>query len=346
MVVRFAASFPPETMEDTVSTLLTAEEMGYDGAWFPDSHLLWRESYTSLAYYATRTKRIKLGLAVTNVLTRHPSIVASAAATLNEISRNRFILGIGSGLSGVGTIGLRKASLSQMEESIEMIKSLMRGESVRIRANSEGFRTQQVQASVAEMKLHWKPLPPPVYISAHGPKMLRMAGKIADGVIYSLGALPDMVRFVDGQVSKGMEDGKRTVGSVMKWCRVGVALGEDKKETYDEVRPYVATVETNLALLKSPTANVPELLKSEITNTLDSYDISEHMQKEAQHAQAVSDRAVRELAVVGTPSQCLDKIESLRKAGATNFNLVLFTAREKKKLLTRFSEEVIAQLRP
>ncbi len=340
---RFTLSIPPESPDETVSVLQLAEQTGYHGVWIPDSHLLWRESYTSIAYYATQTKRLGLGLAVTNILTRHPSVIASAAATLNEISGGRFMLGIGSGATGVGTVGLRRASLPRLESAVMEIRDLLSGKTVKVDSAGDEPLKGKEYLPKSEMRIRWKTSPPPIFLSAHGPLALRLSGRIADGVIFSLGALPDMVRFANTQISRGVADAGRDPQKVQRWCRVPLAIGEDRKKLYEEVRPYVATIETNLAFLGS-SVNVSSSLRSEVTRTLEKYDIGEHIQKEAGHAHWVSDKAVEELAIVGTPDDCLNRLEELQKAGATNFNLVIFTARDKKKLIRRFHGEVMSRL--
>src|SRR5262249_26535081 len=81
------------------------EEMGFDVALIPDSQALAREVYVTLTACATNTNTITLGTGITNPLTRHPSVTASAIASLNDVSGGRALLGIGRGDSAVRKIG-------------------------------------------------------------------------------------------------------------------------------------------------------------------------------------------------------------------------------------------------
>src|SRR5690242_4278855 len=83
-----------------------AEEAGIGALWLPDSQLLWRDTYGALAAMALTTSRINLGTAVSNVATRHVSVIASAVRTLQELAPDRFRLGLGTGASATRTVGL------------------------------------------------------------------------------------------------------------------------------------------------------------------------------------------------------------------------------------------------
>ena len=84
--------FPTEPLQQMVHLAKVTEDLGYTHIWVGDSHLIWREAYVNMAAMALSTTRVKLGTGVTNPLTRHPSVVASAYATLEEYSPGRTIV--------------------------------------------------------------------------------------------------------------------------------------------------------------------------------------------------------------------------------------------------------------
>ena len=107
--IRIPACDRPDRL---ASVAARAEELGFDQVWFPDSQLLWRDVFSVLSVTALRTERIGLGTAVTNVATRHPSVVASAARTVAELAPGRFTLGLlllslalAVAFPGIGTTG-------------------------------------------------------------------------------------------------------------------------------------------------------------------------------------------------------------------------------------------------
>src|SRR3954453_2710215 len=107
-----------------------AEEQGFEYGWTDDSHVLWHESTPLLTLAADRTSRMKLGHFVTNPGTRAPTVLASAYATLHDISDGRMVMGIGRGDSARRTIGLKPVKVAEFEEACRMLKEFMNGRSV------------------------------------------------------------------------------------------------------------------------------------------------------------------------------------------------------------------------
>ena len=89
--------FPTEPPRSIVETTKLAEDLGYAHVWMGDSQLIWREVYVNLGAAGLATSRITLGQGVTNPITRHPTVTASALATLSELTDGRVALGIGAG---------------------------------------------------------------------------------------------------------------------------------------------------------------------------------------------------------------------------------------------------------
>jgi 5,10-methylenetetrahydromethanopterin reductase len=169
--MRFGLRIPPCRPADEVARCVAdAERAGFEIAWLPDSQFLWRDVWACTALAAARTERIVVGTCVTNLETRHASVTAAAAVTLEELAPGRTILGLGSGDSAVKTLGKRPTRLAELRDGVELVRRLMRGETVRF-----DDREMRLHASLAT--------PPPVYLAANGPKALALAGEIADGVI-------------------------------------------------------------------------------------------------------------------------------------------------------------------
>src|SRR5689334_24176182 len=108
--------FPTEPLQKMIHLAKVTEEAGYSHIWVGDSHLIWREAYVNMAAMALNTAKVKLGTGVTNPLTRHPSVVGSAYATLEEYAPGRMIVGTGLGDSSVETMGMKPAKLAYRSE--------------------------------------------------------------------------------------------------------------------------------------------------------------------------------------------------------------------------------------
>jgi alkanesulfonate monooxygenase SsuD/methylene tetrahydromethanopterin reductase-like flavin-dependent oxidoreductase (luciferase family) len=118
---------PDPPYQRMIELMQIAEGHGFEYAWTYDSHVLWQESMPTLALAADRTSRIKLGHMVTNPGTREPTVLASAYATLHDISNGRMVMGIGRGDSARRYIGQQPVTVKRFEESLQMIKPFMNG---------------------------------------------------------------------------------------------------------------------------------------------------------------------------------------------------------------------------
>ena len=167
--MKFGVAIVPHDLKETAVSARLTEDLGFDYIGIPDSQSLWRELYLSLSVVANATSKVRIGPTVTNALTRHPAVAASAIATLNEISGGRAFLGIGSGDSAILNLGLRPARLAEMKEYIEALRAILSGQSYDYKGRS--------------IHVQWSENPVPIVMAAEGPKTLAMAGGIADAVI-------------------------------------------------------------------------------------------------------------------------------------------------------------------
>src|SRR5258705_938137 len=122
-----------EPVPSIVRQVQLAESLGFDTAWIADTHLVCRELWATIAACALGTSRIKIGPGVTVPHTRHISVTASAAATVSEIAPDRVVVGIGTGDSSAGTLGLsmeKMARIATIEHMTRSLRSLMAGEKI------------------------------------------------------------------------------------------------------------------------------------------------------------------------------------------------------------------------
>lgn len=165
------------------------EELGFCGVWFPDSPILWRDPYISAAFALMRTQQISVGVAVSNPVTRHLSVIAGMLRTLSELHMNRFKVGLGTGHSATQIVGLSRAGSAEMREAIRAIRTLYRGE-----AYDFGAGQVVMEGAVAGGAL---------FMAATGPRNLQVAGEVADGVIILNGVKTDALRASLAHVVKG-----------------------------------------------------------------------------------------------------------------------------------------------
>ncbi len=201
---RFGFSISPGQPQGASAEAVLAEHLGYDriGVW--DSPALFRDPYVTLACQARDTRHVALGTWVTNPLTRHPVATASAAASLDDLAPGRTYIGIGIGGTGVMHLGLRAARVHQLEEYCLALRSLLETGT----ASYQGSR----------IRLEWaSPRHIPILIAAHGPATLRLAGRIADGVIVALGVTPDVIRGSLAMIEDGAKSAGRSLQELQIW---------------------------------------------------------------------------------------------------------------------------------
>lgn len=210
-----------------------AEALGWDAAFQPDSQLRRRDTYVLLAAAAHATRRIILGPLLANPMNRHPTVTASSIATIDELAPGRVLLGWGVGDTAVRLAGLRPARVAELEASTRLMRSLLDGEAVEVGA-----------ARPARLP-HARPVP--IWIAAGGPRTLRMAGGVADGVFLRVGTHPaNIARSVDlvraGAVAAGRDPGTVRVAAVFHTVLVdeparAVLMGKSMAAGYYEYSP-------------------------------------------------------------------------------------------------------------
>jgi 5,10-methylenetetrahydromethanopterin reductase len=211
-----------------VETVRKAEELGFDQAWFPDSQLLWRDVFTTLTAAALGTATIGLGTAVTNLATRHPAVVASAARSVAELAPGRFVLGTGVGNSSVGPVGMRPSTGDEMRSGIAMLRALLGGED------------WDFGGTVSRLR---DPAPVPIFMAASGPRNLRLAGEIADGVVLLSGVSMETL----ADASALVREGARAAGRdpVPMVASAFCAVTDDVETAARRLKPICAGIAQN-----------------------------------------------------------------------------------------------------
>lgn len=167
-------------VDEVVSMAKFADDNGLDSFWMADENPSYpfRDVFTTMAVVASKTDRVVLGTNVCNPYTRHPALLATATATIDEISHGRVILGLGVGGSvSLGPLGLPMWNKPRetLRGAVEAIRAMFDGDTV----NFDG-----ATFSVRNVKLFSKPIKKiPIYLGIRGPRMLQLAGGIADGIL-------------------------------------------------------------------------------------------------------------------------------------------------------------------
>jgi probable F420-dependent oxidoreductase len=303
-----------------------AEEAGFDYVWLWDSHVLWQDCYPVFTLMAGATSRIRMGPCVTNPATRDPTVTASVLATLNEISGGRMDMGIGRGDSARRVIGQKPVTIEELGWATALIKDLAEG--------------RPVDYDGTEIQLKWAKGRLPVWIAAYGPKALRLAGRIGDGVILQL-ADPMLISWLLGFVRQGAEEAGRRFEDIKVMSAAPAYVSTDLRHARDQVRWFPALVSNHVVDLvkRYPPDELPSALTDYI-RARDHYDYADHGRAGAEHAEFVPDEVVDRFCVIGTAEACEQRLRELQAAGVHQFNIYSMVD-DPEGVLRAFGKELI-----
>ncbi|MFQ5975751.1 MAG: 5,10-methylenetetrahydromethanopterin reductase [Candidatus Hydrothermarchaeales archaeon] len=268
-----------------------AEDLDFDFLWITD-HYNNRSLYSTLAVVAMVTEKIKLGTGVTNPYTRNIALTASEIATINEISDGRAVLGIGAGDKATfDSLGIEWTKpLATVKESVDVIRQLCDGK--RVQYDGKAIKMSG--------KLNFKAEGIKIYVGAQGPKMLELAGKIADGVLVNASHPSDVAYAIDKVNNKDIEIGSYASVSVDK-------DGEKARQSAIIVVAFIASG-TNPTILEKHGIDT-EKTKA-IGQSLAKGDFRGAMSQ-------VDDDMIEAFCIAGTPKDVKEKIATLEKLGVT-----------------------------
>ncbi len=322
---------PDPPYQRMIELFQLAERLGFEYGWTYDSHVLWQDSFPTMALAAQATEKLKLGHMVTNPGTREPTVVASAYATLQDISEGRMIMGIGRGDSARRVIGQKPVPVGRFEETLQMIKPFMNGEQVRW--NDTDITLGWARTDLPGIEMH---------VAGYGPKVLGLAGRYGDGVIIQL-ADPDIIQWTMSTARKAAEEAGRDPAELKCIVCAPSHISDDLAAARDQVRWFPAMVSNHvkdlIARYGADGSVVPQALTDYVPDDT-GYDYDEHSRTGAKHGAFVSDEICDRFCVIGTPEQAADKLAELESIGVDQFNVYLMTEGQEATLET-YGREII-----
>ena len=212
-----------------------AEDAGFDSLWVTERYFH-EETFSMLGYLAARTERIRLGVGVVNPYTRHPALLGMGAATLDRLSGGRMTLGLGRSDADViaGRMGMEyRAPLSRLRGAVAALRRMWSGE--RVTEDYAGVRLRNVGLAI-----HPVQDPLPIYLAAIGPRALRLAGEVADGVLLNAYAPVEYIRWAVKEVRDAASNAGRDPDSIDITCMLIVRLTDDPDAMLPSLRERVA----------------------------------------------------------------------------------------------------------
>ncbi len=172
-----------------------AEEAGVHSIWVAE-HYFNRDALTTVSAISAVTNKVFLGTGIVSPYTRHIALLAMSAMTLSEMSRGRFILGLGTNERFLEQLGIDRGSpIGTIKHAVSTLNTLF--------ANGEAnFKDVYGKGGTARLGFT-SGRPIPIYVGAIGPKMCRLTGELAQGVIFSAGCTPMYVEKAMSWIKEG-----------------------------------------------------------------------------------------------------------------------------------------------
>ncbi len=288
-------------VSDYVRLAQAAEAAGFDQFWVSNDLFL-KSSPIILTAVATETKTIELGTCILNPYTINPSEIAMLAATMDEATGNRFNLGLAAGAADfLKWVGLRQPTpLSAVRETVHVIRTLLSGQ----HAPYEGKFLDWDREAYLRFQA---PRVTPIYIGAMGPKMLRLAGEIGDGVLPLLFP-PEHYFTVRPMIAEGFSRREPEPVELDMAACIWISLSEDREAARRVLAEKIAYYGPAI----SP------LLMERLGLTRENFASIEHavmVERDMDKACSLVDERMLRIGVMGGPKDLIARLEPLVEAG-------------------------------
>jgi probable F420-dependent oxidoreductase len=285
-----------------VEQCVRAEELGYTEVWTAEIGAV--DAFSPLAAVAVRTSTVRLGTALVPVFTRPPALLAMSAAGIQNLSGGRFVLGIGASSPAIvwGWMGVPfRDPVRRIEEYVALLRDMLAGRKIDHEGGTTRSRGFRLQVAVDR--------PVPIHVGALGPRMCRLAGRLADGVLFFL-LTPDGVRRALEEVAAGARDAGRDPAEIEAFIRLPVTVGEPD----DLVRFMARRLLSGYAIVPAYNASLARQgFAEEAGEIAEAWAAGERDRATA----AFTDEMLEATFLMGEPTACRARLQEYRDAGIT-----------------------------
>lgn len=277
-------------LPDLAAFIARCEDAGLDGVGMHDHPSSGRDAYVALALAAQATQRLRLFPATSSPVVRHPLVLASLAHSLEEIAPGRIDLTVAPGFLSTRSIGQPRAPLAVMREAIGELRRLLGGEAVGFGPTTTRLRNRSAT-------------PTPVYMLAAGPRMIELAGEVADGAFLMVGLHPLAVRAARARLEAGAARAGRSLANFPVVFVTTFGLGADAHVGAQWVRSWFAPGQP---FLEYPSASNLRWLREAGFELGESHD-------PAAIAEAEAHRIADAFGLFGPPERCAERLLQARE---------------------------------
>lgn len=334
-----------------------AEELGWDGMLMVDSQNLSADSYVCLALAATGSERLGLATSVTNPVTRHAATAANAALTIQRLSDGRMVVGIGRGDSALAHLGRSPARPRWFEQYLANLQAYLAGDEVPFEVTGI---FDEVSPPVADLGLAGAPSAsaiqwaagtpkPPVDVAATGKRVIGIAARHADRIMFALGAVPERLRWGIETAREAAEAAGRDPATLGFGAYVNVVCGDDQSQLRELGRAGTGLF-ARFSVMHGEVSGPADEGQQQVFRDIHSrYDMNEHGQRGGPQTTALTDDFMDEYAILGSADYCVERLAELGELGIEKFAVSgpNFSARdpEAQEAAARVTSDVLPRLR-
>lgn len=304
-MMEFSLHMSPKDLDEVIRRGVRAEELGYAAFFFADSHLNALDAFQTAACVARATTRLRFGTAVSNMVFRDPTILAGLAATTSSISGGRFMLGLGTGDGTTYRLGRNATRMNDFEQALAQIRSLLRGGTVDGPHGPFGFQLAGFSA-------------PPVLAGVEGPRGLRAAGRVADGVILGGGFDLNLLDRSLELIAEGAAEAGRTFDDILLIGAGMVAIDDDGAAAKQRIKSRIANRAHHN--FRHSLASVPPEHLDEVKAFLAGFDITRPIDERADPA-LIGPYLLGRFSIAGDPQECRARVAELEAHGISHIML-------------------------
>ncbi len=290
-----------------------AEQLGFDSVWSAEAY--GSDAATVLAWLAAGTSRIKLGAGILQIPARSAAMTAMTAATIDNLSGGRFLLGLGTSGPQVseGFHGVRFArQLQRTREYVAVVRMALSHQ--KIEFQGETLELPLPDGPGKALKLTIRPVQPiPIYLAAMGPKNVALAGEIADGwlpVFFS----PEHTAELRAPLMEGAQRAGRSLDGFRICPTVNVTISDDLEQARHAMRPVLGLYVGGMG---SREQNFYNRLVASYGFEREAQEVQELYLagRKSEALMALPDAMIDAVSIAGPPSQAKEKIRAFRDAG-------------------------------
>lgn len=309
-----------------------ADRYGYAMIGIADTPGNAMDPWIAAAIAGRATRKAKVAICVTNLVTRQPAVSAAAVASLDMITGGRAILGIGAGHSGTRNLGQGKSTAKELAEGTRFIRRLLRKE--------------HVPVGGGEAYMPWIERPAPVFLAASHPRGLEAAGREADGAFANYGLAAENIQDSERRIYEAAAAAGRSQEEVEIWQIAALDCHEDGDLARNKVGAMLAFLAGYvIGDKKLETRSVPEQYREPLLELRRRYSTRPgEADIKLVRELGLFDYLSRRLAICGTPADCLAQTLAAKKAGAQRLMLTVSLAADPVKTVELFGEHVLPHL--